>query len=849
VGSQPGAVASFTLNHHHRNDSMKFYDSIVNTAVTATSTPPTTTDAAELRAMPHVSERVKDLLSKMTLEEKIAQIVSFWPDQGGNIVAPMADEMAPKGTRSLAQITEHGLGQYTRVYGTRPVDPIKRAQWLWDEQRRLKRETRLGIPALVHEECLTGFAAWQAASFPTPLAWGATFDPELVYEMGHLIGDSMKQLGVHLGLAPVLDVIRDPRWGRTEEAISEDPYLVGTIGTNYVRGMQEAGVDATLKHFVGYSNSKAGRNHAPVFAGQREIQDVFLVPFEMAVLDGNVRSVMNSYTDIDGVPCAANEWLLTDVLRDKWGFDGTVVADYFAVAFLQKMHAVAATKADAAGQALRAGLDVELPGMDAFPELVSAVRNGVFDERYIDRAVLRHLAQKEALGLLEPDAFEDEAPTSIDLDSPAHRAVAKKIAEESIVLLSNDGILPLAGKPTNIALIGPNADSSAALQGCYSFENHILAHFPETERGFEFDTVKEALDKFAASSNGSVNVNYVKGCDAEGDDVSGFADAVAAASDADLSIVVVGDRAGLFGRGTVGEGNDAESLELPGVQRQLIEAVLSAGKPVIVVLTVGRPYVIDWMLDGVELATGRVSAAKPNAVLFAAFPGEEGANAIVEVLTGAVNPSGRLPLSLPRSTGAQPYSYLHPILGGSSAVTSTDATPVRPFGFGLSYTTFAYSDLVVDSSVPTDGSFTAAVTVTNTGSVAGTDVVQLYGRDVVASITRPVAQLLGFARVSLAPGESRRVTFTVPTTRLAFSDRTMTRVVEPGEVQVWVSSHSAVPEQADATATTGGVIKSAREHTRVEVPGTSTPRATVNLTGPVHTVTNADNRWVGVSIS
>jgi len=799
---------------------------------------------AEPRFMPQVSERVKNLINQMTPEEKIAQIVSFWPDQGGNIVAPMADEMAPSGTRSLKDITEHGLGQYTRVYGTRPVDPIKRAQWLWDEQRRLKRETRLGIPALVHEECLTGFAAWQAASFPTPLAWGATFDPELINRMGHLIGESMKQVGVHLGLAPVLDVIRDPRWGRTEEAISEDPYLVGTIATNYVKGMQSAGVHATLKHFVGYSGSKAGRNHAPVEAGPREIQDVFLPPFEMAVLDGNVRSVMNSYTDVDGLPCAANEWLLTDVLRDKWGFDGTVVADYFAVAFLQKMHSVAATKADAAAQALQAGLDVELPGMDAFPELAEAVRNGEFDERYLDRAVMRHLAQKEALGLLEPNAFEDEPPTEIDLDSPAHRAVAKQIADESIVLLSNNGMLPLSGQPTKIALIGPNADSTAALQGCYSFENHILAHFPDTERGFEFPTIKESLSK----ANGW-EINYVKGCEAEGDDVSGFAEAVHAAENSDLAIVVVGDRAGLFGRGTVGEGNDAETLELPGVQRQLIEAVLSTGKPVIVILTVGRPYVIDWMLDGVELATGRTAAAKPDAVLFAAFPGEEGANAITDVLTGAVNPSGRLPISLPRSTGAQPYSYLHPILGGPSAVTSTDTTPVRPFGFGLSYTSFAYSDLVVDNEVPTNGAFTAAVTVTNTGKVPGSDIVQLYGRDLVASITRPVAQMLGYARVSLDPGQSKRVTFTVPTQRFAFSDRTMTRVVEPGEAQVWVASNAAVPELADATATTGGVIRSSKSHTRVKIPGTTTPRATVHFTGPVHAITNADSRWVTTSIN
>lgn len=312
-------------------------------------TPQVTMQQDAIAAMPEVSERVRALVASMTLEEKTAQIVGYWLDQGGEVVAPMADEMTTSdGSRTLADITRHGIGHYTRVYGTRPVDPAQRAAWLRDEQRRLVRETRLGIPALVHEECLTGLAAWKAATFPTPLAWGASFDPELVAEMASAIGESMAQLGVHQGLAPVLDVVRDPRWGRVDECISEDPYLVGTVGTAFVRGLQQAGIHATLKHFLSYSGSQAGRNHAPVHAGPRELADVYLPPFEMAIRDGGAKSVMNSYTEIDGVPVASQPQLLTHLLREELGFAGTVVADYFSVAFLEVMHGLAADRGEAA---------------------------------------------------------------------------------------------------------------------------------------------------------------------------------------------------------------------------------------------------------------------------------------------------------------------------------------------------------------------------------------------------------------------------------------------------------------------------------------------------------------------
>nr|WP_236571397.1 glycoside hydrolase family 3 N-terminal domain-containing protein [Microbacterium hydrocarbonoxydans] len=742
------------------------------------------------------SPRVDALLRRMTLDEKQAQLVGFWVDQGVEVVAPMSGEK--KSSSRYEDASTHGIGHLTRVYGTRPVDPVERAAWLWGEQRRLQRETRLGIPAIVHEECLTGLAAWKAATFPTPLAWGASFDPELVEEVGRAIGSSMRTLGIHQGLAPVLDVIRDPRWGRVDECIAEDPLVVGRVGTAYVRGLQSEGVHATLKHFVGYSASRAGRNHAPVSIGQREIEDVLLPPFEMAVREGGARSVMNSYVDIDGVPVTADARYLTGILRDRWGFDGVVVSDYFAIDFLQSMHRAAADSADAARMALTAGIDVELPSPDAYRTLADQVRDGRLAPEILDRAVARVLAQKEELGLLDADF--DTPPTAIDLDPAEHRALARRLAEESVVLLSNDGSLPLAPSAlSRIAVIGPNADSTEALMGCYSFVNHVLAHHPETPAGIALPTVAEALrDEFPHA-----DITTTAGCAVDGVDRSGLPAAADAASGADVAVVVVGDRAGLFGRGTVGEGNDVDDLELPGVQRELVEAVVATGTPVILIVMTGRPYVLDWALPARAGAAGTVTglgavdtstaadaapAGTPVAVLQTFFPGEEGAPALAALLSGRTVPSGRLPVSLPRSAGAQPYSYLHPVLGGRTDVTSADSTPVRPFGFGLSYTTFSHDHLTVPATAAAGETFTATVRVRNTGAVEATDVVQLYAHDEVASVTRPVAQLLDFRRVSLASGAETVVEFDVPIDRLAFTGLDGVKRVERGSIRLWVGA-------------------------------------------------------------
>ena len=737
--------------------------------------------------LPTVSQRVQQLHSEMTLDEKLAQLVGYWVDQGDELVAPMAGEKISSARYETA--SAHGLGHLTRVYGTRPVDPIERAEWLWAEQRRLRETSRLGIPAIVHEECLTGLAAWKAATFPTPLAWGAAFNPELVEEMGRLIGGSMRALGIHQGLAPVLDVVRDARWGRVDECIAEDPYVVGTIGTAYVRGLQAAGIHATLKHFVGYSASQSGRNHAPVHAGQREVNDVLLPPFEMAIRDGGARSVMCSYAEIDGEPVAGTERYLTDILRSRWGFDGVVVADYFAVDFLHSMHNVAADQGAAAELALRAGIDVELPSGDAYLEpLADRIAGGQTDLALVDRAVLRVLAQKEELGLL--DERFDTPPTEIDLDSPEHREVARELALESVVLLTNDGTLPLAPATKRIAVIGPNADSAEALMGCYSFVNHVLASHPDVPFGFDIPSILAALQvEFPASE-----FTQTAGCDVEGEDRSGIPAAVSAAREAEVAVVVVGDRAGLFGRGTVGEGNDVESLELPGVQRELIEAVVATGTPVVVIVVTGRPYVLDWALG---------ESPVPAAVIQTFFPGEEGGTALAAIVSGRVAPSGHLPVSMPRSAGAQPYSYLHPRLGGPSEITSVDSTPVFSFGHGLTYTQFTHDDLHVDLPVTTGESIVASVRVRNTGARAGVDLVQLYGHDLYGSVTRPLAQLLGYQRVSLEAGEEATVQFRVPASLLGFTGIDGTRIVEAGDLELWVGPSCALKDTTILITVTG----------------------------------------------
>ncbi|GGN69207.1 glycosyl hydrolase [Actinoplanes lobatus] len=740
-----------------------------------------------------VSERVGALLAEMTLEEKVAQLGSRWlgKDKGatgaagpepenGHDVAPMESEFGAGA--ALEDASRHGLGHLTRVYGSYPVSATEGAAELVRQQRIVMESSRLGIPAIVHEECLTGFTMHGASVYPAAINWGATFDPELVERMAAAIGRDMAALGVHQGLSPVLDVVRDYRWGRVEESIGEDPYLVAMVGSAYVRGLQSAGVIATLKHFAGYSASRGARNHGPVPMGRRELLDVILPPFETAIRAGGAGSVMNSYADVDGVPAGADPWLLTELLRDEWGFTGTVVSDYWSIPFLAGMHRVAAGSGEAGALALAAGIDVELPDTIGYgDELVARVRRGEVPEELVDRAARRLLTQKAELGLLD-DGWTPEASVAaagtVTLDSAENRRLARELAERSIVLLDPGTVLPLTGPdrtgPGRIAVIGPCADDASTFLGCYAFPNHVLPRYPGVEAGIAMPSAAESV----RAEFPDAEIAYAKGCAVDGDDRSGFAGAVAAAAAADVCLAFVGDLAGLFGRGTSGEGCDAADLRLPGVQGELLDAVLATGTPVVVVVVSGRPYALG-DLDG-----------RAAALVQAFMPGEEGGPAIAGVLSGRVQPSGRLPVQIPRTPGGQPGTYLQPRLGAEhTGVSNLDPTPMFPFGHGRSYTSFTVGDLrISESRVPTDAGFTVTVRVRNTGDRDGAEVVQLYLADPVAQVTRPVRQLAGFQRVELAAGAAADVTFAVHTDRTAFTGRDMRRLVEPGELRILVGT-------------------------------------------------------------
>ncbi|MEV0177827.1 glycoside hydrolase family 3 N-terminal domain-containing protein [Streptomyces sp. NPDC050625] len=720
--------------------------------------------------------RVADLLSRMTLEEKTAQLYGVWVGAAtdGEGVAPLQREMTAEYDWDL--LITLGLGQLTRSFGTAPVDPALGAQALARAQRRIAAAGRFGIPAVAHEECLAGFTAWGATAYPVPLAWGATFDPPLVEELGRRIGHDLRSVGVHQGLAPVLDVVRDPRWGRVEETIGEDPYLVGTIGTAYVRGLESTGIIATLKHFAGYASSAGARNLAPVRAGVREFADVTLPPFEMALREGGARSVMAAYNETDGVPASADPGLLTELLREDWGFTGTVVADYFGIGFLETLHKVAGSPAEAAHRALEAGIDIELPTLKCYGKpLVAAVRAGTVPESLVDRAARRVLLQKCELGLLDED-WQPEPAGPIDLDSTANRTLARRLAQESVVLLDNpDGLLPLA-PDTRIAVVGPRAADALAMLGCYSFPSHVLTHHPDVPTGVDIPTLLDSL----RTELPDAKVTFAEGCGVSDPDRSGFEEAVARASEADVCVAVLGDRAGLFGRGTSGEGCDVTDLQLPGVQGDFLDVLLGTGVPVVLVLLTGRPYALGrW--DG-----------RPAAVVQAFFPGEEGGPAVAGVLSGRVNPSGRLPVSVPRTPGGQPWTYLQPPLGLAGEVSNLDPTPLYAFGHGRSYTTFTWEDFEGTApEIGTDGSYALSLTVRNTSDREGAEVVQLYLHDPVASVTRPDVRLIGYHRLNLPPGESRRVTFHFHTDLSSFTDRSGTRVVEPGTLELRLASSSA----------------------------------------------------------
>ena len=775
------------------------------------STPPIYKDPART-----VSERVRDLLARMTPHEKFAQLHAFWlvlSETGRHRARPGESFVGGSDDASVQRRLANGMGQITRPLGTHGVDAASGVRALNKLQRFLRNETRLGIPALSHEECLVGVMTRDGTLFPSALAMSTSWNPELVQRVAGQIGAECRQLNAHQGLAPVLDVSRDVRWGRTEETFGEDPYLVGVLATRYVRGLQgsDRTLLATLKHCAGHSSSEGGRNHAPVHMGWRELNDVFLLPFEMAVKQANAGAVMPAYHDIDGEPLHASRHLLTEVLREQWGFDGLVVADYIGVSLLYQHHGVAKDAAEAAALAFNAGLDIELPGADCAPHLAAAIERGLISMRTVDTIVARVLAEKFRLGLFE-QTFEDGAAPV--LRAPAAIATALEAARQSIVVLENRaGVLPLIPSvQRRIAVIGPTAaDPMAQLSG-YSYAAHVVLH-DQVEDTSRIVTPLQGLQKVY----GTDNVRYAGGCQIieerrkgapvfPGDaldnpvlpssPVSRRIDeipaAIQAARDADVAIVFVGDLAGLFQTGTVGEGSDTDSLSLPGVQQQLLEAVVATGTPTIVVMNSGRPYNLGGLEDRVA------------AWLIAFAGGEEGGTAIADVLAGIVEPSGRLTVSVPANAGAMPYYYNHKLKSGGTPIALHFGSRY-PFGHGRSYTTFEYRNLqLARAAVPiADGVIELSFDIANVGTRRGVEVPQLYVRDRVASVVRPVRELKAFMRVEIGAGETARVTFRVPVDMLCFTGMPGERIVEPGMFDLAIGASSADIRLRTAVEVTG----------------------------------------------
>ncbi len=761
-----------------------------------------------------IEERTRDLMAQMTLDEKLAQLGSLWAfevfDGKGLDEASARERMSD------------GLGQVTRVAGATNLPPIKVAELGNAIQRFLVEETRLGIPAIIHEESLHGVMARDATCFPQAIGLAATWEPALAEQMARRIGHQLRATGASQALAPVLDITRDPRWGRLEETYGEDAYLAAEFGCAYVRGIQatpagERPLIATGKHMVGHGLPEGGLNQAPAHIGTRELLDTFLLPFEAAVRDAGLGSMMHAYDDVDGVPCAASRELLTSILRDRWGFDGIVVADYLGIEHLLTLHQLVDDLSSAAAMTLQAGLDMELPATAAYGEpLRRAVEDGRVDAGLVDVAVERVLRMKFRLGLFERPY--------VDLAAVAGHAaedgiVALDIARRSIVLLENDGTLPLREDLRSIAVIGPNADSARGLVGDYAHLVHIETLLENRGRegvagnaaplhlqlADELDSWPTILDGIRDRVPESTPIHYARGCGILDGEDSEIEDAVEAARAAEVCILVLGERSGLTAECTCGETRDRMELGLPGRQAELLHAVAATGTPVVLVLVAGRPLAIPEEVPSTA------------AILHTWVPGEAGPRAIAEVLFGDVSPGGKLPITVPRHVGQVPLYYGHKPSGGRSQwhedYVDGSHRPLWPFGFGRSYSRFELGGLHLDKErVPTDGEVAISLELANVGDRTADEVVQLYVRDLAASVTRPVKELRGFARVHLGPGERRVVRFSLAAEQLAFTGIDGGLRVEPGRHRVMVGT-SAVDLPLSAEFEVVGDVRELRART------------------------------------
>jgi len=742
-----------------------------------------------------VEQRVADLLSRMTLDEKVAQLGGTW--QNRNFIKDENRLFVGANREFLASqaklLLQNGLGGMTRPSENRGAREM--ADFANSMQKWLTENTRLGIPVLFHDECLHGHAAPGGTSYPQAIALASTWDPGLVHDVFGATAQEVRARGAQQCLTPVLDLARDPRWGRTEETYGEDPYLVSRIGVAAIEGFQgngpfldKAHVMATTKHFAVHGQPEAGTNVGPGNYSERVIREYFLKPFQAAITEAQADSLMPSYNEVDGIPSHANTHLLTDVLRKEWGFQGLVVSDYFALTDLVTLHHVAADNEAAARMALDAGVDMELPFAVAYLTLPEQVREGKVSEAQIDGAVSHVLRAKFLAGLFD-DPYVDPAFAERVVNSPEHKQLALKAAHEAITLLKNQNhLLPLdRSRYKHIAVVGPNA--AEAHLGGYSDGQSSL------------DSILEGIkDKVGSSAE----VLYAEGtkitetaADWNADKVvlgdpalnaKRIQEAVAVARKADVVILVLGENEQTSREAwAVNHLGDRDSLDLLSNQDDLAKAIVETGKPVVVFLLHGRPNSISYIAQNVP------------AILDGWYLGQAGGTAVADVLFGDFNPGGRLPITVPRSVGQLPdYYYQKPSARRGYLGSTTE--PLFPFGYGLSYTTFRYTNLrLAPPTIGAMGETKVSIDVANTGKLRGDEVVQLYIRDEVSSVTRPIKELRGFRRISLDPGQTQTVEFELGFNELSFLNRDMHRVVEPGTFKIMIGGNSVDLQEVTLT--------------------------------------------------
>jgi beta-glucosidase len=734
-----------------------------------------------------VKDRVADLLARMTLEEKVAQMLCIW----GQKKTMLFDEA---GNLNLDKLGDHlplGIGQIGRLSDTcGGLNAYEMAELANSLQKYFVEETRLGIPVIFHEECLHGLVAKDATSYPQPIGLASTFNPELIEEMYTAIAAEARARGAHQALTPVLDVARDARWGRVEETFGEDPYLISRLGIGAVKGLQGDGsfkdnnrLIATLKHFAAHGQPESGSNCGPANFSERVLRDTYLFPFREVIKKAGPKSVMASYNEIDGVPSHANKWLLKDVLRDEWKFDGFIVSDYYAITELGQKpdtisNSLAKDKSEASLLAVHAGVNIELPDVDCYPEIVGLVQSGKLDESIIDELVASMLYYKFVLGLFDtPYVVPSNEENEIKIQN--NRKIALTTAHEAITLLKNeDSLLPLKPKKgSTLAVIGPNADR--VLLGGYSGKPKF------------YTTVLQGIKEKLGND---VNVLYSEGCKITiggswdedtvavpdpKEDRKAIRKAVAVAKKADTVILALGENEQISREAwTRTHLGDRVNLELFGMQNELVKSILQIGKPVVVLLFNGRPNSFNFVSENVP------------AILECWYLGQETGVAVADVLFGSYNPSGKLPISIPRSVGHIPCHYnFKP--AARRGYLFDDISPLYPFGYGLSYTTFAFSNVNLEKSAIKIGESTRVnVEVKNTGKRIGTEVVQMYIRDIVSSVTRPVMELKGFKKVNIKAGESAAVELDILPEHLAFTDINKKYTIEPGEFEIMVGNSS-----------------------------------------------------------